>query len=435
MYTISFTLKQHTPIIHFQHDQEGATLRASEVKPKLDEYLIEKYDLTEVVVENGKTLVKPKAGAKKYFINNGKNSLALDYKLAVKGLDPQKCFELTPIIMDKGLPKRNRQNKILVRKFPVFFGNDGKENITEIKKGIIQNVQLVLIIKNEDLQKLLKNNIESFIANTNFGLSQSKGFGSFCTGDFVPNHLFFDLELEEFEYKTVFNNIETFHKAIRSGLNIKTKQDPKDKSSPLIDKAYYKSLMFQYAKSKNEQWDKRTMRDHFFADHHKYKKQNGASPNGIIENRQISETVQTNIEKPDDRNYFNYRDLLGLSTEQNWGYYSKNISKILSDIDRFKSPITYKPVFQNKKWRVYLITSIIKTQYLGATTTVQAQGKEDLLLDFPLDFEINDYLKFCVSNFNIDDFDYSNGFSYATTSEAQILDNIFIQLKKQIPNA
>lgn len=41
MYKLTFTLKQHTPIIHFQHDQAGATLRASEVKPKLDKFIIE----------------------------------------------------------------------------------------------------------------------------------------------------------------------------------------------------------------------------------------------------------------------------------------------------------------------------------------------------------------------------------------------------------
>jgi hypothetical protein len=42
MYKLEFTLKQHTPLIHFQHDQEGATLRATEVKPKLDKFVIEK---------------------------------------------------------------------------------------------------------------------------------------------------------------------------------------------------------------------------------------------------------------------------------------------------------------------------------------------------------------------------------------------------------
>ena len=42
MYKTTITLKQHTPIIHFQHDQEGATLRATELKPKLDRFLIKK---------------------------------------------------------------------------------------------------------------------------------------------------------------------------------------------------------------------------------------------------------------------------------------------------------------------------------------------------------------------------------------------------------
>ena len=42
MKTLQVTLKQHTPLIHFQHDQYGATLRASEVKPKLDRFILMK---------------------------------------------------------------------------------------------------------------------------------------------------------------------------------------------------------------------------------------------------------------------------------------------------------------------------------------------------------------------------------------------------------
>ena len=38
-------LKQHTPIIHFQPDQKGATLRATELKPKLDKYIKKIYSL------------------------------------------------------------------------------------------------------------------------------------------------------------------------------------------------------------------------------------------------------------------------------------------------------------------------------------------------------------------------------------------------------
>jgi hypothetical protein len=39
-YKIEIKLKQITPMIHFQHDETGATLRASEVKPKLDKFII-----------------------------------------------------------------------------------------------------------------------------------------------------------------------------------------------------------------------------------------------------------------------------------------------------------------------------------------------------------------------------------------------------------
>ena len=42
MKELRFTLKQHTPLLHFQYEQERATLRVSEVKPKLDRYIVEK---------------------------------------------------------------------------------------------------------------------------------------------------------------------------------------------------------------------------------------------------------------------------------------------------------------------------------------------------------------------------------------------------------
>ena len=42
-FKLTFKLKQHTPLIHFQHDQTGATLRATELKPKLDRFLVEKF--------------------------------------------------------------------------------------------------------------------------------------------------------------------------------------------------------------------------------------------------------------------------------------------------------------------------------------------------------------------------------------------------------
>jgi len=40
MHKLTIYLCQQTPLLHFQHQQAGATLRATEVKPKLDKFLI-----------------------------------------------------------------------------------------------------------------------------------------------------------------------------------------------------------------------------------------------------------------------------------------------------------------------------------------------------------------------------------------------------------
>ncbi|MCB9266438.1 MAG: hypothetical protein H6558_15520 [Lewinellaceae bacterium] len=45
MFKTTIAIQQHTPIIHFQHDQDGATLRATEVKPKLDKFIYSRFKL------------------------------------------------------------------------------------------------------------------------------------------------------------------------------------------------------------------------------------------------------------------------------------------------------------------------------------------------------------------------------------------------------
>ena len=60
---LNLELKCQSPMIHFQGEEESATLRASEVKPKLDRYLLE---------------CEPKL--KKY---ERKDTEALDYKMQI----------------------------------------------------------------------------------------------------------------------------------------------------------------------------------------------------------------------------------------------------------------------------------------------------------------------------------------------------------------
>jgi hypothetical protein len=42
-FKLTFHLKQHSHLLHFQYQQAGACLRATELKPKLDRFLIEHY--------------------------------------------------------------------------------------------------------------------------------------------------------------------------------------------------------------------------------------------------------------------------------------------------------------------------------------------------------------------------------------------------------
>lgn len=65
-FKVEFTLKQHTPIIHFQSDQSGATLRATELKPKFDRFLISQFKKENIDFKN-------------FLINQDK--YALNYKI------------------------------------------------------------------------------------------------------------------------------------------------------------------------------------------------------------------------------------------------------------------------------------------------------------------------------------------------------------------
>ena len=65
---LKYELVQQTPMIHFQHNETGACIRASELKPKLDRFLIKKYGRDKL--EN-------------YFIDSTNGKEALRYKVSI----------------------------------------------------------------------------------------------------------------------------------------------------------------------------------------------------------------------------------------------------------------------------------------------------------------------------------------------------------------
>ena len=95
-------LKQHTPLIHFQHDQDGATLRASEVKPKLDKFI-----LTEL--GKGNYIAGCKQAKESGWLVGKGDHPSLNYKIKI---EPKEKY--SSVVLNT---KMNNSNKYIIRKY------------------------------------------------------------------------------------------------------------------------------------------------------------------------------------------------------------------------------------------------------------------------------------------------------------------------------
>jgi hypothetical protein len=168
MKTLTITLKQHTPLIHFQHSEPGAKLRATEVKPKLDRYI-----LTKLGGGNYETGINK---AKEQGLLTGKGEHpALDYKLRISASGKDKI----PTI--KLEVKHRADGKYETEKFPLLLSNMGGRDSEDelVNFSMYKFITLKIITTKENVYKELYDYIPGFIANTNFGQRSNKGFGSF----------------------------------------------------------------------------------------------------------------------------------------------------------------------------------------------------------------------------------------------------------------
>jgi len=266
-FQITFELKQHTPIIHFQHDQEGATLRATELKPKLDLYIIKKsldelsnpavtYQHDHDAREKFKSIAlhqineelnstghyKPEW--KGWLVGKGKSKhVALHYKIKINSTIDIKyiiCNNLTKDQQDvltannllylirtpyfaqeselKSIflyeqQERKKNDRFVWLDIPVSLNNDGIEKFskwgTVSKSNSLQNpnqFNITITCLNKELLSKIDIHLPKCLAFENFGTRQSKGFGSFTINKF-PNGV-------EFTEKDFENALETDYKFI-----------------------------------------------------------------------------------------------------------------------------------------------------------------------------------------------------------------------------
>lgn len=441
MYKISFTLKQHTPLIHFQHDQEGATLRASEVKPKLDRYLINSLGgIDQILRQNPEWL-------------QGKDNESLLYSLNFRTRNIFSHPIKVPKIGKNGHVERDKKYNLRYEGFPCYFGNMGEEDNSPksfiytnspVEVSIDSNSKSLIGFMSSDKGHTL---ISRFFNTRNFSTRQSKGFGSFTMMyedgemDWEDSKYCFDVNLAPSDltllrrdhnlrfpnskvtdeqmilfddWKKLFHKINLFHKVLKSGYNQQN--------------GYVKSALFKYFKEIHKiQWDKKTIKEKYFIDQLKNQQLDHLDID-VLEFDSRDDNLRG---KSDNNNLFLVRDLLGLTSEANWRSYTDSVvSKENPDIDRFMSPLTYKPVLftdeQGKFFKVFLFFNKIPDEMLNQSFSIKVNGAGNLVLDTPRKgvFSLSKFFEYLVSeDFHIEDLINSEN------RDTAMIQNMFNSLK------
>ena len=347
-FKIEFSLKQHTPLIHFQSEQSGATLRATELKPKFDRFLIE--HVFDDDFENYKSFLigykEPKKPTDKIMTKKDfKGKMALDYK--VKIIKKKVSDDKTDL---NGLPDDR-----------LFMGNMGGGTIQQMYHRNFEST-VSIIVFDEKLREEIKDSFSSFMMQTNFGGGSSKGFGSFTDKENkvinYPNNCY-SFKIGSNKLEDVYESISYFYKMLKSGINEKDK----DKNTVF----YGKSFLWLYVNKTqdNTTWEKKKIKETFF---------------------------NLDIE-PSNKEPYLYRDLLGLSLESDWMSYSKTITKKSTGIARFPSPITFKPILEEDGYYVYFWGVEVSKDILDKKFTI-SDGSSNFEISTPKNFNISEYLEF-----------------------------------------
>jgi len=393
---LEIDLEAQSPLIHFQTDSahyKSTTLRASEVKPKLDRFLLKKIQL----LNNYKDIQEIKNNHELIFIDCEHN--ALNYTMKIENKNGR------PTIVDLN-PRDNRNVS-----YDIYYGNTGRHG-EEVKKGVISNPRVNIFCFISELREIIQDNIIEFFLISNFGTMQNKGFGSFLPLDcgynsglskeqlnYIADCLLNDtinsmkekrnitktcyyIEFPEISNRSIdgkkqyfsnfFKEIKTFYSIMKSGQNYH---------------GYARSYIYTYMHKKNIDNEKAWM------------KQQGISP---VVGRRPTESgrIQNNNPKY-------VRALLGtgiiISYKGELGKPSNRKGKVpitissKSDIKRVSSPIYFKII----KNIVFIIAKDIpKEIYNRSFTFTNDLWNKSGCLYTPEEFDVDDFLDKYVQYYN-----------------------------------
>lgn len=174
-----YKLVQHTPLIHFQHSEPHACLRATEVKPKLDRFLIEQLEEDDRFGDGR---------WKKWFVGDGSQQ-SFDYMMRITP-NSERVDRTQSIERAIARAEHRPPNASFHEIHKNYFGNMASEKKREEKKKAIRETfkeslfykdGLTLTIRCfiPELLTFIDEHIRGFFMMHNFGTRQRKGFGSF----------------------------------------------------------------------------------------------------------------------------------------------------------------------------------------------------------------------------------------------------------------
>lgn len=227
----TYTLLPQSPLIHFQWKQPGAALRATEVKPKLDRYIIKRYG--EPIPDNWRNEQSPNA---------------LNYKLRLVA-DGSPEFSLLGYIGRRNADTPEKQEYVNIGcPYDIYYGNMGTN---DEKRGVTVKIRMTVDCFLPELLKYIDDIIGDFFIVKNFGTMQGKGFGSYIV-DGKPNDSNYICQTLTTEYqanacyrfkasRAPFKQIKCIYSLMKTGLN----------QSYLRPPVYRRSILFDYMHDNN----------------------------------------------------------------------------------------------------------------------------------------------------------------------------------------
>lgn len=375
MHTLTIKLKQHTPLIHFQHDQDGATLRASEVKPKLDKFILLSLGMGNF--QSGLNQAKTNG----WLVGKG-NYPAFDYKVRIEAKEKDEDVMLT---VDQKVDSRTRSVKYITKEFPFLIANmGGKDTEDELMNlSLYNNVTMRIATNHQDLCTFLYSIVETFFAQNNFGQRQTKGFGSFSVISKQKN----DEDLKNVEWKShfkeyyengtplmkfslnskdsefgkqfmLFSVMDFYWRCLKSGVNYSKRIVPRNGEGDVsirFPERYIKAYLWTYLNTKKDRytWEKRKIKTElgletpFPIRDYRDNSNNAVFARGLMGCPDKYEYRIPQNRFREDRNRNQYKEIVENRTV--------NIDNISGEIDRISSPIIFKPIKDGDTVSVYIL--------------------------------------------------------------------------------